>query len=218
MITLRRGTILWHARWQPRNRPNARNVMSSPDYLYASPQIQQALYHGYQTYKEDTLIQLTKLRVTKPLHLINFKSANNQRNMANVAGINFEPFYEDDILLIKEICKISDPDAAVDGYRAVWDQDQVAICGRVIRDKLEVVETRYFDPDQYYVRANFVRYGRSAYYKAGKAGKNLIRSIRAGEKRKALTKKALRIEEIRSKTTPSMRIIKKMVKKVAPKK
>lgn len=147
-ITLRPGRILWHARWQPVTGAR-RNVMNSPDYLYTSPQISQAILHGFSTRKKGTVVELTKLRVKKTITLINFKTPSDQIKFATYHGLsNFRVFSQNDTKLFKFMCE----DHEIDGYRAHWDQDQIALCSKVIRDKLEKVSsTNYTD--------TFMQYG-----------------------------------------------------------
>ncbi len=215
-VTFPKGRILWHARWQPRY-GEFRNVMESPDYLYTSPQIQQALYHGLATHKNETVVQLTKLRVKKPLHLVVLETQQDQLNMANAALIkNFKLFANSDIKLLKELCKLTDPAAAVDGWRAPWDQDQIALCARVIMDKLEIVGGRYYDPEFTNVNVEFISKAGKAYYRSTYGGRQLVSRIKRSEKAKAAERKVERIAEYRERALrPSMRIVKKMAKKRA---
>ena len=217
-VTFPKGRILWHARWQPKSGGGYRNVMESPDYLYTSPQIQQALYHGLATYTGGTLIQLTKLRVKKPLSLVVLETKQDQLNMANAAHIkNFKLFSNSDIRLLKEICKVTDPEAAVDGWRAVWDQDQIALCAKVIKDKLEVIGGRYFDPERIEfpeVNVEFFAKGGRGYYRSIVGGRQLVAGFKMSEKAKAAERKVERTAQY-LRAGPSMRIIKKIAKKRA---
>lgn len=197
-VTIRPGRILWHARWQPLVPSQRRNVMNSPDYLYTSPQISQAILHGLSTKKMFTVVELTKLRVTKPIHLINFKSAKEQTNYAIHMGINnFMPFSLDDVKLFAHICGKSD----IDGYRAQWDQDQIALCAKVIRTKLEKVSSRNYTNKNIELgfgfstnNINFEKspnWSRSYYTVMGNKsrGRRLVKFVKGIEKRKAIKAK-----------------------------
>lgn len=193
IVTIRPGRILWHARWQPMY-GNRRNVMNSPDYLYTSPQISQVILHGIMITKPNTFIELTKLRVKKPIHVLNFKNEQEQRNYAIVnAGIyNFVSYSLNDIKLFSHICK----DPNIDGYRAKWDQDQIALCAKAIRTKLEKVSTQNFTNKNIELRfgitqnnINFVtaKNYSTAYYRTAnkRRGRQLVKSIKRVEKVKA---------------------------------
>lgn len=154
MSVINPGRILWHARIQSLGSPR-KNVMKSPNYLFTSPQISQALLHGLSIHENrnvygDSVVELTKLRVKKPLRLINFKYSTNQKSFANriMNFPKFKTFGSHDIRLLKFICtKMSD---RVDGYRAIWDQDQVSLCARAIQQgKLEVVIQHDFNPTEF---------------------------------------------------------------------
>lgn len=197
-VTIRTGRILWHARWQPLFQSKRRNVMNSPDYLYTSPQISQAILHGLSTKKNFTVVELTKLRVTKPIHLLNFKSAKQQTNYAIHMGINnFMPFSLNDKKLFVHICGRSD----IDGYRAQWDQDQIALCAKVIRTKLEKVSSRNYTNKNVEIGFGFapnnINFAKSsnwsrAYYSVmgnKSRGRRLVKFVKGIEKRKAIKAK-----------------------------
>lgn len=185
---------MWHARWQPEN-GNRRNVMNSPDYLYTSPQISQAILHGIQTHKEDTVVELTKLRVTKPITVFEFTDAKHQENVANKIGINnFQTFTTNDTKLLKYICGIDE----LDGYRAIWDQDQIALCAKVIRTKLEIVSAQNYRPTNKLTnRVTFTHGpGVSMYYQTryGKSkGRQVVSIIKKADKERAARRKSERI-------------------------
>jgi hypothetical protein len=179
--------------------------MNSPDYLFMSTQISQALLHGVSilSYRHDKLIELTKLKVKAPLTLIEFKTSRNQENYANNKGINLEPFGRDDIKLIQYICS-SVP--GIDGYRAQWDQDQVTVCARVIRSKLERVSTHVFRKSDLPIDVANLTFNtpeklkdelkHAMYYMInyGKnAGKRLMRNVKKKEKENAIKRKVLRV-------------------------
>lgn len=200
-MTLRPGIILWHARWQPMY-GQKRNVMNSPDYLYTSPQISQAILHGISTKKLNTVVELTKLRVTKPIHLIVFKNSKEQLNYAiRNAGINnFMPYTLNDIKLFGHICK----DNTIDGYRARWDQDQIALCAKVIRTKLEKASSYWFTnkniEQKYGITNNNINFIKSpnfsrAYYATAnkRRGRRLVKGIKKVEKFKAARAKSNRM-------------------------
>ena len=196
-MTLRSGRILWHARRQP-ILGQKRNVMRSTDYLYTSPQISQAILHGISTTRKNTLLELTKLRVKKPIHLIVFKNPKEQTNYAILnAGINnFQPYTLNDVKLFSHICK----DDSIDGYRAKWDQDQISLCAKVIRTKLEKVSSYMFSDTnikrQFGITSYNVNFrkpiGQNAmYYRTSNKtrGRRLVKSIKATEKKKAVRTK-----------------------------
>ena len=190
-----------------------RNVMESPDYLFMSPQIQQALYHGVATYVYGTLLEVTKLRVKKPLKLVKFETTQDQLNMASGVNIkNFELFTNSNIQLLKKICDMTD----IDGWRIVWDQDQIAVCARVIKDKLKLVGGRLYDPNYMpNIMVSFnTRPGSRAYYTANKRGREVVLQLKRSEKAKAAERKAERTAEYQ-RAGPSMRIVKKIAKKKA---
>jgi hypothetical protein len=192
-ITIRPGRILWHARWQDKY-GKRRNVMKSPDYLYTSPQISQAILHGFSTKPSvGTVVELTKLRVKKPIHLILFKNPTEQIIYASQMGINnFQPFTTNDIKLFKYVCEDAD------GYRAVWDQDQIALCAKVIREKLEKVSSKNFTnkyvSNQFGFNTTNINFMKSpsknkAYYEtsiAKRLGRRLVKSVKRTEKNKAI--------------------------------
>lgn len=180
-VTFPKGRILWHARIQSSGN-NRKNVMNSPDYLFTTPQIQQALYHGLEIFRRrrtpGTYIELTKLRVKEPLILANMESVNTQATIAEFFKIkNYRPFTGDDKKILEKMCKVFG--SRLDGYRAIWDQDQIALCARVIRTKLERVATYTFDQNvAATTNVHFTERGRSAYYKSyTKPAKNLVKSI-----------------------------------------
>lgn len=188
-VTIPKGRILWHARWQPIN-GNRRNVMNSPDYLYTTPQISQALLHGIQTHKDDTIIELTKLRVREPLVLLNFKTARNQENIANKIGINkFQTFTTNDTKLLRQLCMIDE----IDGYRAIWDQDQIALCAKVIRTKLEKMSSQNYRPTTRLINKVAFTHGpgESMYYQTlGKSkGRRIVSAVKRREKESAIQRK-----------------------------
>jgi hypothetical protein len=164
--------------------------MNSPDYLYTTPQISQALLHGIQTHKEDTVIELTKLRVKEPLTLMNFTDAKHQENVAKRIGINnFQTFTTNDTKLFKYLCAIDE----IDGYRAVWDQDQIALCAKVIRTKLEKVSYQNYRPTNKLInRVTFTHGpGVSMYYqtKGKRKGRQIVSSVKKREKENAIRRK-----------------------------
>ncbi len=211
IVTIPRGKILWHARWQPKE-GGYRNVMESPDYLFMSPQIQQALYHGLDTHRYGTMIQITKLRVKKPLKLVKFETTQEQLNMASGANIEpFDLFSNSNIQLLKKICDMTD----IDGWRIVWDQDQIAVCARVIKDKLKVVGGRLYDPNYMpNIMVSFNTRPSRAYYTSTKSGRELVLQLKRSEKAKAAERKAERTAEYQ-RAGPSMRVVKKIAKKRA---
>lgn len=197
IITIRPGRILWHARWQPLS-GQRRNVMKSPDYLYTSPQISQAILHGLSTRPINSIVELTKLRVKKPIRLYNFKTPTDQYRFAVSMGMNnFQLYTLNDIKLFRYLCK-SDDDP--DGYRAHWDQDQIALCADIIRDKLERVSSRNFTNRNIRVKfgfgqenITFVKPPRknASYYETNvkQKGRKLVKNIKANEKKKAIQQK-----------------------------
>lgn len=197
IITIRPGRILWHARWQPLY-GQRRNVMKSPDYLYTSPQVSQAILHGISTRPLNSIVELTKLRVKKPIRLYNFKTPTDQYKFAVSMGMNnFQLYTLDDIKLFKYICNSDDNP---DGYRAHWDQDQIALCADIIRDKLERVSSKNFTNTE--IRAKF-GFGRNniifvkpqrknaSYYETNvkRRGRSLVKNIKSNEKKKAIERK-----------------------------
>lgn len=197
-ITIRPGRILWHARWQPLVSSKRRNVMNSPDYLYTSPQISQAILHGLSTKKNFTVVELTKLRVVKPIHLLNFKSAKEQTNYAIHMGINnFIPFSLNDTKLFTYICG----NEKIDGYRAHWDQDQIALCAKVIRTKLERVSSRNYNNKNIELSFGFTtnninfsktpNWSKSYYEVMGNKtrGRRLVKFVKGIEKKRAIRAK-----------------------------
>lgn len=196
-ITIRPGRILWHARSQPLSGLR-RNVMNSPDYLYTSPQISQAILHGLSHRRGRGIVELTKLRVKKPLHLVNFKNPYQQVNFAMNHGMNnFITYTTDDIKLLKKLCESGNK--SIDGWRAVWDQDQIALCARVIRDKLERVSYKNFPSGALNFsnsNINFVRAKKvvASYYETMNKtkGRKLVKTIKSDEKKKAVTRKNIR--------------------------
>ena len=200
LITFPKGRILWHARFQSSDPTNQRrNVMKSPDYLFTSPQMSQALLHGvYMTNNSTTkIVELTKLRVREPLILLNFKSSKNQVNYARTKGVNLRPFGTDDIKLIKYICAHV-PD--IDGYRAVWDQDQVTVCAKTIK-KLERVSVKTFIPSKLPISSYNIQFAVNVNKKTGyytslgnkKPGRRLVKSVKNTEKKQAIERKLLRV-------------------------
>lgn len=199
-VTIKPGRILWHARYQPYHE-NKHHVMRSKNYLYTSSQISQAVLHGFMVKEPYTFVELTKLRVTKPIHLLNFKSAAEQVNYARHMGLsNFEAFSYDDTKLFKFIC-----DTDLDGYKAFWDQDQIALCGKVIHTKLEKVSSsQYTNINLKYgfgFTTNNIAFAKTPnrqkqYYKTrgSKAlGRRFVKSIKRAEKDKAIKSKQERI-------------------------
>jgi hypothetical protein len=201
VITFPKGRILWHARLQWDDGGSRQNVMNSPDYLFTSPQISQALLHGVFILgnKQMRFVELTKLKVKSPLNLIEFKTSKNQVNYSKSKGINLKPFGTDDIKLIQYICGHV---PELDGYRAQWDQDQVTICASAIKKKLERVSTKIFRRDQlpffhYNVTFETPRVSSNAMYYMTmgnkRPGRRLVRNVKAKEKANATKRKQLRV-------------------------
>lgn len=203
VITFPKGRILWHARLQWDDSGNKKNVMNSPDYLFTSPQISQALLHGVFILgnKQQRFVELTKLKVKSPLKLLEFKTSKNQVNFSKSKGINLYPFGNDDIELITYMCE---HEPFIDGYRAQWDQDQVTLCARVIRQKLERVSTQIFRRDQLpflhhnvsFEKPSGASMTRSMYYRTmgnKQPGRRLVKSVKAKEKENAAKRKLLRV-------------------------
>jgi len=201
VITFPKGRILWHARLQDANGGNRRNVMNSPNYLFTSPQISQALLHGVSIlgHKEGKLVELTKLKVKEPLTLLEFKTSKNQTNYSRSKGINLKPFGTDDIKLIQYICS-NVPE--IDGYRAQWDQDQVTVCAAVIKKKLERVSTQVFRRGDLPIGSWNIAFNtpakvRNAMYYASvgnkRLGRRLVRGVKQKEKDEAAKRKVLRV-------------------------
>ena len=214
-MTLRPGRILWHARWQPMFGPG-RNVMNSTDYLYTSPQISQAILHGISTKKFNTLLELTKLRVKKPIHLIVFKNSQEQTNYAIHMGINnFQPYTLNNTKFFTHTRMCID----VDGYRAQWDQDQISLCSKVIHTKLERVSSLTYSNSNIKSKFGITSYnvnfrrpiGQNAmYYRTSNKtrGRRLVKSIKATEK-----KKTIRAKQNRSHLYRVLPHVKKYLKK-----
>lgn len=213
VITFPKGRILWHARLQWDDGGSRQNVMNSPDYLFTSPQISQALLHGVSILgnKQMRFIELTKLKVKESLRLIEFKTSKNQVNYSKSKGVNLRPFGTDDIKLIQYICSHV---PTVDGYRAQWDQDQVTICASSIRQKLEKVSTQMFRRDQLPFQSWNVAFNtpaklrNSMYYftvMSKRPGRRLVRSVKTKEKKNAAKRKLLRVRTfgIGKKTAPA---------------
>jgi hypothetical protein len=203
VVTFPKGRILWHARLQWDDAGNKKNVMNSPDYLFTSPQISQALLHGVFILgnKQQRFVELTKLKVKSPLKLIEFKTSSNQVNFSKSRGIELYPFGTDDIHLITYLCE---HEPYIDGYRAQWDQDQVTLCARVIRQKLERISTQIFRRDQLpflhhnisFKKPSGASTTRSMYYMTmgnKKPGRRLVKSVKAKEKENAAKRKLLRV-------------------------
>jgi hypothetical protein len=205
VITFPKGRILWHARLQWDDKGNKKNVMNSPDYLFTSPQISQALLHGVFILgnKQQRFVELTKLKVKSSLKLLEFKTSKNQVNFSKSKGIELYPFGTDDIHLITYLCE---HEPFIDGYRAQWDQDQVTLCARVIRQKLERVSTQIFRRDQLPFLHHNISFEsprpyapiskRSMYYMTmgnKKPGRRLVKSVKAKEKENAAKRKLLRV-------------------------
>lgn len=211
-ITINPGKILWHARVQS-FRNNKKNVLNSPDYLFMSPQISQAFFHGLEKSKitynapvsSRNYVELTKIVVKKPLRLIKFNTAQEQKNFAEGFEItnNYKPFSYDDVKIIKYICSDTN---SIDGYRAHWDQDQIAVCARSIK-KLKILGSYDFDEEtiltklginSYQIAFNRTIKPGSAYYVTNnigrKIGRNVIKSIKAHEKLQAIKRKEERIQ------------------------
>jgi hypothetical protein len=192
-----KGKILWHARYQSIY-DNRRNVMKSPDYLFTSPQMSQALLHGIDVVGDDPtrMIELTKLKVKEPLVLLNFAQSRNQVNYARTMyGIQMKPFGLGDIKLIKSICA---KDPIVDGYRAFWDQDQITLCARSLK-KVVRVATYTFRSDELPLGPDNVSFNvnetsNMAYYisKFKKTSRQIIKNVKRKEKVKAVTQKSMR--------------------------
>lgn len=201
VVTFPKGRILWHARLQWDDAGNKKNVMNSPDYLFTTPQISQALLHGVFILgnKQQRFVELTKLKVKSPLKLLEFKTSKNQVNFSKSKGINLYPFTKDDIHLITYLCE---HEPSIDGYRAQWDQDQVTLCARVIRQKLERVSTQIFKRDQLPFLHHNVSFEKpsskrsSMYYMTmgnKQPGRRLVKSVKAKEKENAAKRKLLRV-------------------------
>ena len=205
VITFPKGRILWHARLQWDDKGNKKNVMNSPDYLFTSPQISQALLHGVFILgnKQQRFVELTKLKVKSSLKLLEFKTSKNQVNFSKSKGIELYPFGTDDIHLITYLCE---HEPFIDGYRAQWDQDQVTLCARVIRQKLERVSTQIFRRDQLPFLHHNISFEsprpyapiskRSMYYMTmgnKQPGRRLVKSVKAKEKENAAKRKLLRV-------------------------
>jgi hypothetical protein len=187
--------ILWHARYQTKD---YRNVMKSPDYLFTSPQISQALLHGIDItgYDPDRYVELTRLRVKKPLVLVKFETSKEQIEYANMLGLKMKAFGLDDIKLIEKICEKL---PHIDGYRAFWDQDQVTLCARAMREKLEVTGRYKFDVQRLSVQPEEITFVTSkesnlAYYipKYKEKSRRLIKQIKRSEKNQAIVAKKIR--------------------------
>jgi hypothetical protein len=172
--------------------------MKSPDYLFTSPQISQALLHGIEItgYYPDRYVELTKLRVKKPLVLLNFDTSKEQIEYANSLGLKIKAFGLDDIKLIEKICETQ---PRIDGYRAYWDQDQVTICAKAMREKLQVVGRYKFDVQKLSVQPDDItfvtnRKSNLAYYmpRYKKTGRRLVKNIKKAEKKEAATAKKIR--------------------------
>lgn len=201
IITFPKGRVLWHARLQWDDEGPRKNVMNSPDYLFTSPQISQALLHGVSIlgHKQGRFVELTKLRVKNSLSLIEFKTSKNQVNYSKSKGINLRPFGTDDIKLIQYICTHV---PSIDGYRAQWDQDQVTICSSAIRSKLEKVSTQIFRRDQLPFGSMNVVFNKprslasnSMYYATmgnKRPGRRLVKNVKSKEKANAVKRKILR--------------------------
>lgn len=216
-ITIKPGRILWHARLQPISvlYGNRRNILNTKDHLYMSPQISQAFLHGLKISKflfnapvsAKYYIELTKLVVKKPLRLIHFKTAKNQKNFANTMNVsnnNFNLYSYDDLKLLQFICKDT---KFIDGYRAHWDQDQIAICARSI-PKVKILNSYNFDEDtvlsHFGINSNQVVFRRrpgSAYYVSNNnkhaLGKKITKQIKRYEKRNAIRRKLERLQRLR---------------------
>lgn len=215
-ITINPGKILWHARVQPLY-GNRKNILNSPDYLFMSPQISQAFLHGLDKSKiaynapvsSREYIELTKIVVKKPLRLIKFNSSQEQRNFASVFQItnNYHSFSYDDIKLIKYICSDT---KFLDGYRAHWDQDQIAVCARSIKSKLKILGSYNFDEEtlltqlginSYQVVFNRTIKPGSAYYVTNNIGRQIgrkvVKMIKRYEKNAAIKRKQERIQRLR---------------------
>lgn len=222
-VTINPGKILWHARVQSLY-GNKKNILNSPDYLYMSPQISQAFFHGLDkskiTYNAPVssreYIELTKIVVKKPLRLIKFNNAEEQKTYAEGFELtnNYKPFSYNDVKIIKHICSDT---KSIDGYRAHWDQDQVAVCARSIKNKLKILGSYNFDEEtvltvlginSYQVVFNRKIKPGSAYYVTNnigrQVGRKVVKSIKAHEKLKAIKRKQERIQRIR---TPSFKNI-----------
>lgn len=220
-VTINPGKILWHARLQPIY-GNRKNVLNSPDYLFMSPQISQSFFHGLEKSKithntpvsSRDYIELTKIVVKKPLRLVRFNSAKEQKNFAEVMNIvnNYKTFSYDDLKIIKYICSDT---KSIDGYRAHWDQDQIAVCARSIKSKLKILGTYNFDEDtilknlginSYQVAFNRTIKPGSAYYvtnnQGRKVGRKVVKVIKSYEKMNAIHRKQERIERLK---TPSLK-------------
>lgn len=221
-LTINPGKILWHARLQPIY-GNRKNVLNSPDYLFMSPQISQAFFHGLEKSKftqnapvsSRNYIELTKIVVKRPLRLIKFNTAKEQKEYAEVLNIvnNYKPFSYDDLKIIKHICSDT---KSIDGYRAHWDQDQIAICARSIK-KLKILGTYNLDEEtvltnlginSYQLAFNRTVKPGSAYYittnEGRKIGRKAISIIKKYEKMNAIRRKQERIQRIK---TPSFKNI-----------
>ena len=215
-MTINPGKILWHARLQPLY-GNRKNVLNSPDHLFMSPQISQAFFHGLEKSKftynapvsSKDYIELTKIVVKKPLRLIRFKSAQQQKDFAEVSEIvnNYRPFSYDDIKIIKHICNET---TFLDGYRAYWDQDQIAVCARSIKSKLKILGSYNFDEDmvltQFGLNSYQLAFNRrsnpaSAYYVTNnnrhQIGRKVVKIIKHYDKANAIRRKQERLQRLR---------------------
>lgn len=215
-ITIKPGRILWHARLQPISilYGERKNILNTTDHLFMSPQISQAFLHGLKISKflfnapvsSKYYIELTKLVVRKPLRLIHFKTAKDQKNFAIVMNIkkNFNLFSYDDLELLKFICKDTQ---FIDGYRAHWDQDQIAICARSI-PKMKILNSYNFHEDtvlSYFgINSNQVLFKRkpgTAYYVSNNnkhaIGKKITKQIKRYEKANAIRRKLERLRRLR---------------------
>ena len=98
---------------------------------------------------------------------------------------NFQPFTKDDVKLFKYICG-----SDLDGYRAHWDQDQIALCAKVIRSKLEVVNSIIFTNMPGGINTNNITFAKTSnwkksYYMVPRI-RRVVKNIKAEEKKKAI--------------------------------
>ncbi len=151
LVTIKRGRTLWHARVQKSF--GRHTQINESEYLFTSPQISQALYHGIErlrmklaslTYNNygDYVVELSQLKVKRPFQVVVFNSSNNQvRYALEKFRKKMKPFTYANVKLIQAMCDRSN---LAGGYRAIWDQDQITLCPRLIKN-LEVVRQFYYD-------------------------------------------------------------------------
>lgn len=232
LVTIKRGRTLWHARVQKKF--GRHTQIDESEYLFTSPQISQALYHGIERLRSklaslaynnygDYVVELTQLKVKRPFQVVSFGTHSNQvRYALETFQKRMKPFSYANVKLIQAMCDRSN---LAGGYRAIWDQDQITLCPRLIRN-LEVVRQFYYDIDSPVIRnvinRNLVTYNEgknkpgSMYCRIPNYPKCIVKNLRSKLKSITLEKREA-MKRLHSPTEVTKRRLVRTAQKIAKK-